>query len=226
MTFHCQYCCRSYKKESTLVSHSCEQKRRALQQREIGVQWALASYNKFYELTQPGRPRSYEEFSQSSYYTAFVKFGRYCHAVHCMNHISYTVWLLKKNIKLDNWASDRYYNDWMIEYIKKENVSDALERSLQNIVNLVDELPDLRNGYWDYFRLVNENKICYHISTGRISPWLVYHSTSGQDFLARLNDNQVSNILDYIDPEYWNRLFNELDKDVVFVKNVLSLAKL
>lgn len=226
MTFQCQYCSRVYQKESTLVSHSCEQKRRALQQREIGVQWGFAAYNKFFELTQSGRSRSYEEFAKSSYYTAFVKFGRYCHSVHCMNHIAYTMWLLKKGIKLDKWASDQYYNDWMIEYLRKENVSNALERSLQNIVNIVEELPDLRNGYRDYFRLVNENKICYHITTGRISPWILYHSTSGQDFLSRLNEDQIASILSYIDPDYWNRLFKDLDKDVAFVKQVLSSAQL
>lgn len=226
MTYQCQYCRKGFVKESTLTSHACERKRRFQQQREIGVQWGFQAYNIFYEHTQSGKAKTYEQFVDSSYYTAFVRFGRYCHSVHCINLARFTQWLLKNNYKLDQWTSDRYYTDWLNDYVQRENLQDALERSMQTMVDYAHEHPELRNGYRDYFRVVNENKICYHISTGRISPWVVYHSESGQEFLARLTEDQVAMVIPIIDPAYWQSKFKDLPEDVQFVNRVLKLADL
>lgn len=226
MTYQCQYCKKSYVKESTLVSHSCERKRRFQQEREIGVQWALRAYLIFYETTQNGTKKTYEHFVDSPYYTAFVRFGRHCHSVHCPNLANYTQWLLKNNRKLDQWCSDANYTEWLRDYIRRESVQDAMERSMQCMIDHAHEHPELRNGYKDYFRLVNENRICYHITTGRVSPWVIYHSESGQQFLSNLNDDQVDVVIDYIDPGYWQNRFRDLPDDVAFVKKVLNVAGL
>ena len=222
----CKYCGKSFVRESTLTSHLCERKRRFQQENEIGVQWGLQAYIKFYETTQSAKKRSYEDFVNSSYYTAFVKFGRHCHAIHCINFTNFTSWLLKNNKKLDNWASDAMYNEWLLEYLKKENHADALERSIITMIDYANENKDLRNNYRDYFRLVNENRICYHIMTGRISSWAIYNSISGQDFLARLNEEQAASVIAYIDPDFWNAKFKDFAQDVEHARNILDLAGL
>lgn len=226
MSYDCKYCRRSFKKESTLVSHSCERRRRFLQEREIGVQWGFHAYLIFYETTQSANKKTYEQFVDSSYYTAFVRFGRFCHSVHCPNFANYTRWLLKNSFRLDRWCSEDSYSKWLREYIRKESIQDALERSLQSMIDYAHEHPELRNGYRDYFRLVNENRICYNITTGRISPWVVYHSESGQEFVARLNEDQAAMVIDYIDPVYWQAKFKDLPEDVEFVNKVLGMAGL
>lgn len=226
MPFECQYCHKTYAKETTLTSHSCEPKRRHQQQNEIGVQWALQAYRIFYETTQSGRKRDYQDFVASSYYTAFVKFGRYCHSVHCVNLAAYTRWLLKNNRPLDRWTSDTFYTSWLIEYLRKESVKDALERSMETMVDYMYQHPEYKNGYRDYFRLVNENRICYHITTGRISAWAVYNCDSGIDFLSRLNTDQVATVIEFIDPAHWQTKFKDLSDDVAFARQVLELGGL
>jgi hypothetical protein len=226
MSFECQYCNRKYAKESTLTNHSCEPKRRYQQENEIGVQWALQAYKIFYETTQSGRQRDYQDFVNSSYYTAFVKYGRYCHSIHCINLAAYTRWLLRNNRKLDRWTSDQFYTEWLLEYLRKENVRDAMTRSIETMSKYAQQHPELRNGYRDYFRLVNENRICYHISTGRISAWVVYHCDSGVDFLNRLNTDQVATVIDFIDPAYWQKCFRDLAEDTEFARHILEAAGL
>lgn len=226
MTYQCQYCKKSYAKESTLVSHSCERKRRFQQEREIGVQWGLQSYIIFYETTQTAARKTYEQFVDSPYYTAFVRFGRHCHSVHCPNLANFTRWLLKNNRRLDQWCSEANYSEWLYDYIRRESTQDALERSIQTMNDYAHEHPELRNGYRDYFRLANENRICYHISTGRISPWVIFHSESGQAFLERLNEDQVAMIINLVDPAYWTARFRDLADDVGFASRVLKLAGL
>jgi hypothetical protein len=225
--YTCQFCRRSYTKESSLISHQCEQKRRHQQQGEKGVQLGFQAYLRFYEITQGGKKtKSYEDFASSPYYLAFVKFGRYCHDIRCINFMHFTSWLLNNNKRLDYWCSDKLYTEWVSEYIKKEAVQDALERALKEMQKYAEDHPELKNGFSDYFRYGNANRICHHIATARISPWVVYNSPSGVDFLSKLDEGQLEIIMPWIDPAYWQRKFKDYDDDADWVKSVLKAANL
>ena len=76
--FTCPYCGAKFTKEKTLAVHMCEQKRRFLQKDERRVQLGYQTFVRFYELCQKAqKPKTYEEFCKSPYYTAFVKFGSF-----------------------------------------------------------------------------------------------------------------------------------------------------
>ena len=226
-TYKCRYCEKEFRKESTLTVHLCEQKRRWQQERETGVQFGLRAYLRFYEYAQgSAKLKTYDDFATSPYYNAFVKFGRYCVGIRCINFINFCDWLLKNNKKLDNWCSDRLYTEWLPEYLKREAVQDALERALKEMQNYADINPELKNGFNDYFRHGNGNRICHHIVTGRISPWILFNCASGVAFLDQLAEDQVSMIITYIDPDYWQRKFVDHMADAEWTKAVLEQAGL
>lgn len=209
------------------MTHQCEPKRRYNQQGEKGVQLGFQAYIRFYELTQGGKKtKSYSEFSSSTYYLAFVKFGRYCHDIRCVNFLQFANWLLSTNKKLDYWTSDKLYTEWVAEYIKKEAVQDALERALKEMQKYADEQPDLKNGFCDYFRHGNTNRIIHHIATARISPWVIFNCGSGVDFLGSLDEGQIGIIMPWIDPSFWQRKFKDFDDDADWVKSILEAASL
>lgn len=223
----CGYCKKSFAKESTLVHHMCETKRRFMQENEVGVKWGYRAYRIFHEASKTSlKEKSYSDFVESAYYTAFVRFGRYCQDVKCVNFEDLTRWLLKSNAKLDQWCRDSLYTKWLLDYIKRENISDALERGIRSMVDYASQHEDLRNGFRDYFRYANENRICHNISKGYISPWVVYNCDSGQEFLSRLNDDQLSIVMNYIDPDYWNKKFNQYPDDAKFARTVLEKSGL
>ena len=226
-TYKCRYCDKDFRKESTLTAHLCEQKRRWQQERETGVQLGLRSYLRFYETTQgSAKLKSYEDFVTSPYYNAFVKYGRYLVAIRAINPTSFTDWLLKNNKKLDYWCKDSLYEEWMRDYIKREAVQDALERALKEMQEYADNHLELRNGFSDYFRFGQPNRICHHVSTGRISPWIIYNSNSGVEFLEGLNENQINLIISWIDPEYWQAKFKDYLADTEWIKDALQMAGL
>jgi hypothetical protein len=226
-TYTCRYCEKSFRRESTLAAHLCEQKRRWQQEKETGVQLGLKAYLRFYEITQgSAKLKSYEDFVASPYYNAFVKYGRYCQSIRCINFTNYLDWLLRNNKKIDNWCSDKLYTEWLPEYLKKEAIQDALERALTEMTDYADDNPDLKNGFTDYFRYASSNRICHHISTGRISPWIVYNCDSGVEFLDRLSEEQIAIVLPWIDPESWQRRFKDYMADTEWVKDVLQKAGL
>jgi hypothetical protein len=226
-TYKCKYCSKAFVKESTLASHLCEQKRRAQQQNETGVQIGYQAYLRFYEITQGStKNKSYEDFATSPYYLAFVKYGRYLVSIRAVNTASFTTWLLKNNKKLDYWTKDSFYEEWLREYIKREAVQDALERALKEMTEYAESHPELKNGFTDYFRYANSNRICHHIVSGRISPWVVFNCSTGVEFLDRLDDTQVNIVIKYIDPDFWQKKFIDYLSDTEWAKDILNKAGL
>ena len=224
--FVCQYCEKPFRKESTLTVHLCENKRRWQQENETGVQFGLRAYLQFYETTQgSARLKSYTDFVASPYYNAFVRYGRHLVAIRAINSNSFTSWLLKNNKKLDQWTKDSFYEEWLIEYTRRESVQDALERALK-------EMEDYATGdsgiasFSHYFRYGNANRICHHISTGRVSPWVVYNCSSGVEWLDTLGEEHLALVIPYIDPDFWSRRFQDYMADVEWCKHVLTEAGL
>lgn len=222
MTFVCEYCQKAFHKESTLLVHLCEPKRRRQEREERGVQLGLQAYLRFYETMQgSAKLKTFDDFADSSYYKAFVKFGRYCVNINAVNPGRFLDWLLKHNKKIDRWASDQIYNEYLVDYLKVENAVDALTRSLEwSIAWSEKSLAQCQ----DCLRYGNSNTICYAITTGRLSAWVIYNCQSGRDFLSSLSQDQISLIWPYVDTDFWQRKFRDYPADVEYVRQMLEKA--
>ena len=225
--FTCQYCKKDFARENSLAVHVCEQKKRRQEKSERGVELGFQAYVRFYEMSQgSAKFKTYDDFCDSSYYSAFVKFGRYLVDIRAVNAAQFTDWLLKNNKKLDYWCKDNLYLEWLQGYIKKENVQDALERALKEMQEYADDHPELKNGFTDYFRYANSNRVCHHIVSGRVSPWVLFNSSTGVDFLEKLDETQIGIIIKYIDPDHWQKKFVDYLADTEWCKDILNKAGL
>ena len=223
----CKYCNKEFRKESTLTAHLCENKRRWQQEKETGVQFGYQAYLRFFEMTQgSAKNKTYTDFVASPYYLAFVAFGRHMVAIRAVNPRAFIDWVIKENKKLDHWTHEKVYLEYLHAYMKKEAVQDAIERALTEMQDYADEHPELKNGFSDYFRYGGTNRICYHITNGRISPWIVFNCASGVEFLEQLNEEQIAMILPWIDPDFWQRKFTDYLADTEWVKQILKQANL
>ena len=132
MKYTCQYCKKDFIKEASLAVHSCEPRRRRMEKDEAGVRLGFHSYIKFYELTQgSAKLKTYDDFCDSPYYKAFIKFGRYCVSVKAINPARFTEWILKQNKKIDHWCKDSVYTEYLMDYLRVENINDALARAME-----------------------------------------------------------------------------------------------
>lgn len=225
-TYKCKYCDKEYRKESTLAAHLCENKRRWQQEKEVGVQFGLQAYLRFFEMTQgSAKLKSYKDFVESPYYSAFVKFGRHMVAIRAVNPRVFIDWVIKENKKLDHWTHEKVYLEYLHAYLKKEAVQDAIERALTEMQDYADEIKTLAS-FNDYFRYGNANRICHHIANGRISPWIVYNCDSGVEFLSQLNEEHIAMIMPWIDPDFWQRKFSDYVADTEWIKMILKEAGL
>ncbi len=216
--YNCVHCGKNFMKDKTLVAHMCERKRRALQQDEKRVQAGLLAFNRFWQLTQNSKkPKTYDEFADSSYYNAFVKFGSYLNNVRPLYPEKYIDYVIKSGTKLDHWCKDSLYEKYLYETLKTEPVESAVQRSLQTMMEWADE----NNAVFEhYFNYVSLNRAVRDILDGRISLWVVLNSVSGQKMIQRMSDEQLNIISPAFDLQYWLRRFKELPADVALVKEI------
>ena len=222
MKFECKYCNKAFTKESTLMVHVCEQKKRYQSQNETGIQIGLKSYLQFYESSQgAGKKKTFDDFARSPYYRAFAKFGQYCVSIRAINIPRFVEWLLKNNKKIDYWCKDSVYGEYLAEHLRVENPMDAVQRAIESSIRWSEETG---NPPHDYLRFGNDNALCYAVTTGRISAWALYNSTSGVEFLGRISSEQVAMIWPYVDTDFWQRKFQDYPADVDYIKNILKQA--
>jgi hypothetical protein len=204
--------------EKTLVAHMCERKRRALQKDEKRVQAGFMAYNRFWQLTQNAKKsKTYDEFADSSYYNAFVKFGSFVNNVNPLYPDKFIDYVIKSGEKLDNWCKDKLYEKYLYDILKTEPVESAVQRSVQTMMEWADE----NNAQFEhYFNYVTLSRAVHDILNGRISCWVVLNSSAGKTMVQKMNDEQLAMIAPAFEVKYWLKKFKETPADVALVKEI------
>jgi hypothetical protein len=207
-------------KEKTLVAHMCERKRRALQETEKRVQAGYMAFNRFWTLAQGNKKtKTYDEFCDTAYYNAFVKFGSFINNVNPLYPDKFIDYVIKSGVKLDHWCRDELYEKYLYEIIKVEPVESAVQRSMTTMMEWADEQSA---DFAHYFLYVSLNRAVHDILNGHISPWIILNSTSGYAMVNNMNDEQLNMIAPAFDVQYWSRRFKEVPADVALVKEICA----
>jgi hypothetical protein len=224
LNYKCEHCGKKFAKETTLIVHICEQKRRFISRGEKHVQMGLMTYQRFYEITQKGKTqKTFDDFISSPYYTAFVKFGSFMVNTAPIHPERFVDYIINSGVKLDHWCRDELYDQYISELIKKEPADGAIQRSIQTMIDWADK----NSAQWEhYFAYVNLNRATHDIKEGLISPWIILNTKSGKQMLQRMNDEQLEIISPIIDPQFWQRRFKALPADIELIKAVIKEAKI
>lgn len=220
--YTCSYCGQGFARETTLAVHNCELRRRYSQENELGVRLALGCFRRFYQHIQPAaKEKTYEDFVASPYYMAFVKFGRYLVEIQAIAPESFCDWLLRNNCKLDQWCRDKYYEQYLVDYLRKEAAAPALERTIETMNTWSVEK---QARFQDYFKYASDSRICHDIQRGRISAWAIYASTSGTAWIGQLNQSDLAAIWDFVDSNYWLDNLTRREVDYAWATDLLQRA--
>jgi hypothetical protein len=207
--------------EKTLTAHMCEAKRRCLQKNEKRVQAGYMAFNRFWQLAQGGKSKTYEEFCNTSYYNAFVKFGSFINNVNPLYPDKFIDYVIKSGTKLDHWCRDSLYEKYLYETIKTEPVESAVQRTLKTMMEWAD---DQNAEFAHYFKYVSLSRSVNDIQNGKISPWVILNSRDGKAMLNNMSDEQLEMIGHALDVPYWVKRFKELPADVALVQEICNEA--
>ena len=113
-------------------------------------------------------------------------------------------WLIREGKKLQDWSKDKIYDEYLLEFVKKEPGMRALERTIKY---LAEWSAENKCDWQDYFRIVSTSRAVHDIRSAKVSPWVLHLSESGVDLLGRMSNEQVEMVKPLINVEFWVRVF-------------------
>lgn len=223
--YQCSLCNKKYKTEGGLLFHKCKNKQRLNSKEELHSRIGFMAYLKFYETLQSAKTRkkaiTFEDFAKSSYYNGFIKFGHYVADMKMMEPENYISFLIHNDVPLQKWTDDKVYIYFVAKRLKSEKPDYAIERSLRTMQRWAEE----NETTWDrYFQEAGQMKIVSNLRTGKISPWIIYNTKSGKQFLASLSDSEVDCVFTIIDPDFWKHEFRKRRTETNAIMSVLKEA--
>lgn len=204
----CTFCNKSFVKECTLQAHICVKKKRFIEKDIPERRIAFNAFIRFYELCSPSKKqKTLDDFINSKLYADFYKFGRFIYLLNPIYPDKYIDFVILSGTKITEWISDKVYDLYLEDLMKKEPVERALERSF---IALSEWETETNNSVSDFFEASSGGDITYYIKSGKISPWLIYASDAGSAALGKLNNEQLQILNGIINPDFW---ISKLKKD-------------
>lgn len=220
----CKFCKKGFSTERTLANHMCKNKKRFADKDTTQSRLGFRVFQRFFELTTHSKkPKTFEDFISSTYYIGFVKFGRHLISIDPIDTELFVDFVIKNGVKLNDWDKDFVYDAFVDDFVKREPVEKALERSVIFMDKWTQSKDlDLKN----FFREITTNEAVYVIKLGKISPWVLFLADSASDLLGEFNDEQFGIIESKIDPKFWQKKMTNNKDDVAFAKEVLGASGL
>jgi len=218
--FRCEFCRRQFTTELRLVNHLCEPKRRHLQRDDKAVQLGFMAYQRFWQRSMRRKKEAtYDGFAKSTLYTAFVRFGRHLISLNAINVFSFIDFLLRVNAKIDQWTNPTLYATYIRELTKTEEPIDALERTFMLMHQWAD---DTAQDWRHFFRQVETPLAVLWITSGRLSPWVLFTASCAHDLFNRLTAEQIKLIDQAIDQNYWRIKLEFHQNNVAMIRTMLA----
>lgn len=226
ISHHCEFCNRGFAEEKNLINHSCEKKRRWFNREEPSSRLAFMAWARFYELNgnlvkNGNKKRSFKEFMDSKYYSAFIKFARQIIELNALEPAKFIDYVIKNNLPLDKWAHDSVYEAYVSDLIKNEAPESALARTIE----LMQQWSQQSGEQWqDFFRRISPIQAAAWIKNGRISPWVLYNADSVEVLFDRCGPEQLQIIQASAKVPQWKIRFNNNKESAEWIRTTLRQA--
>jgi hypothetical protein len=192
----------------------CEKKRRWIQKDYPETVAGFNAFDLFYRLGMQSKPKEYKDFADSQYYSAFVNFGSYCIRTAVIDFEAYVRWLIRKQVKLKDWATDTMYMLFVQDHLKKEQVERALERFV--------EYASKTSYFETFWESAGGYLIADWVESGKISPWVLVCSDRAQRAVNTMNSEQLTRIANAIDADYWGKKIKQNPVDAEWVRHIID----
>lgn len=225
MTYKCKYCQKDFVRESTLIKHLCEPKRRVLAKDEKQNRIAYQSWLMFRRLTIANvkHDKPYEDFAVNKYYMDFMKLAKHIIELRIEDPQAFVKFILMNSVPIRDWTKAVVYESYVKDRTKKEPVERAIERSVLNMKAWAEKTG---SQYQEYFSKVSTPEAVQDIRMGRISPWCTFATDQGSRLIDRLEPGQVEALVEYMEPKSWRIKVKRQQQDAEWVQQVFNQAEI
>ncbi|MFA5489227.1 MAG: hypothetical protein WC284_08415 [Candidimonas sp.] len=211
--FVCNFCNRSFAKETTMARHMCAKKNRWLRRDDRDVKIAYYAFDRFCsKALKTKKEKTYREFCDSSLWGAFVRFGKFFIDNNCVCRYEFYVdWLIKYAVPVDDWNKEQIYLKYLNDYVKVETPDQAVTRTIKLMETWAVETG---NDWRKFFDLLSVPMALQMVKWHKLSPWVLFLSDGGKRLLERFSPEQQQLLSSYVDIPYWLKKFQIEKNDV------------
>ena len=225
MTFNCKYCKNTFVKETTLMSHMCEKKRRHLakddKQNRIAYQLWL-QYRRM-SMANVKHDKPYDDFADNKYFSGFMKLAKRIIDLNIKLPEDFLKFIVMNSVKMHDWSKDFVYEEYIKNMLKNESPDRAVERSIMHM----KDWGELTGQSWqDYFYSVPTTVALHDIKMGRISPWCTFATDQGSRLIDRLDETQALELVNYLEPKAWKVRVKRHAQDASWIQDVFNQAEI
>lgn len=220
----CEFCNKTFVHEGGLNRHQCAKKKRFIERDDKHVKLGFLSFRHYMMKTRNSKKEiTYELFSKNSLYNDFVNFGSFLNNINAISPLLYVDFLIKMDVGIAKWTDTRIYDMFVKELNKTELPVNAIERSFELMMKWSNDTGE----HWtEFFRKISPSLATLWIKSGKISPWIILTSSSSEELLSRLNQEQSKIVCDTIDINFWMHRLEYHETDVLKIKESLEDAGL
>jgi len=182
----------------------------------------LELYRRFWTLNiVTNKVRTSDEFINSPYYAAFIKFARRLMDLKPVDQARFVDYVFRDHPKDRDWCKDTVYEAYIVDLLAKEPAERGLERSIQTMQEWGEKYDVPFN---EFFARVAPSEATHLVQMGKISPWVLYLAETSDLLWDRLSDEQSEIIATIINPKVWRTRFELKKDDCSFTRNILKEA--
>lgn len=218
MYFKCQYCGDKFKKETTLIKHLCENRKKVLLLESNIGKSAYISYQNWRNLNHFFYCDK-DTFLNSKYFKSFINFVEFCKENSIPEKNGFIKMMVEKKIQPSLWINDLYYEMYISEFDNLYSPMRQVEMSLEVLYRLSDLLECKIHDIFSNIKIIELLKM---IHAKKLSPWLLLLMKSFQHHI-KYNITEEEQILlsTIINSNEWKQKFIKNKESMDKIKNLL-----
>lgn len=216
--WHCHYCDSRFANETAFMRHHCEQKRRAS---EIISPLGQAAYGYYSEWMRVKKfsQQTTATFMSSKYYRAFINFAQLIIDANISRPEKYIAIMNDADLPPVLWCRESAYAlylDWM------DKLQDPLDSVQESVNYLLDICEKEGTGLPNIFSHLGSSRVLSLIRQRRLSPWLLFCSSTFGTLLRSLDKSELSAFNAVVNSSFWATKFSQ---NRAIVENIKTIAK-
>lgn len=221
----CKFCNKEFAKEATINTHPCMYRDRFnARESKVFIQ-AYTMYMNYHQYQNLSISKTVEpimHFIKSSFFNDFIKFSEYVINNYIVEKDKFIETILRGNTPIKSWDSLNTYTSWVKTISKEENISIAIARSIESLV----EWQTITGNDWTtFFSGVSSERFKFWLETGKISPWFVnIQPLEVQNkILSRFPTSELEYINQYLDRTYFSMLMVRHSAEVNELRELMTI---
>lgn len=217
-TIKCEFCEKRIPSEE-FENHLCPKMKRLKDKNKkefITGFFAYKVFKKFNSVRKLKAEPTIEDFVKFRNYNSFLKFGKRYSFLGVKEVEQFMLWICKNQIHTKVWLEVKTYDNWLIKKSINEDPIDASESAIQ-LMLLWENTTG--NNWFDFFREVNTEIALEFVSSGKLSPWLLF-SGIANSLLERMSDSQLDRLTSKLNIDVWTQQITDHYDELNHIKEV------